>query len=89
MYDYCECRTIRISVVRNPTCAAQSLEILENGLVKDLLNELLLNPTEYNFWLNDRDVLHPNDSFVSQGVKTSDKLFGTRVVLVIMCSAQK
>ena len=76
-------------MIRNPNCAAESLEILESGLVKDLLNELLLNPTEYNFWLNDRNVLHPNDSFVSQGVKTSDILFGTRVVLMIMCSAQK
>lgn len=76
-------------MVRNPNCAAESLEILENGHVKDLLNELLLNPTGYNFWLNNREVLHPDDSFVSQGVKTSDILFGTRVVvMMIMCSAR-
>ena len=63
-------------MIKESNSVTESLEILENGLVKDLLNDLFLNSTEYTIWLNDREILSPNDSFVSQGVQTGDKLFG-------------
>lgn len=63
-------------MIKESNSVTESLEILENGLVKDLLNDLFLNSTEYTLWLNDGEILNPNDSFVSQGVQTRDKLFG-------------
>lgn len=63
-------------MIKESNGVTESLEILENGLVKDLLNGLFLNSAEYTLWLNDREILNPNDSFVSQGVQTGDKLLG-------------
>ena len=63
-------------MIKESNGVTESQEILENGLVKDLLNDLFLNSAEYTLWLNDREILNPNDSFVSQGVQTGDKLLG-------------
>ena len=78
-FDYCSTRTIRITIEDKANNYTQDVEVLENGKIEDLLSELHLTGVKYDIRVNDQRGVSLQDSFLSQNIKTNDKLVSTTI----------
>ena len=76
-FDYCSTHTIRITIEDKVNNHTQDMEVIENGKIEDLLSELHLTGMQYDIRVNDQRGVSLKDSFLSQNIKTNDKLAST------------